>query len=568
MTKVSFRRDVRFFLAILTGFLVVLILILLILLQNAVLQTEATMRAQRETAADIAAATINRLSSPSGEEIRSNLAILRGRFGLATAAVESPQRTVRVGYEGEGIDRVTRATSAGTLTLGFDAAPIASLRRRFFLTAIITVAAVIAGTVLLLLYAPKITKPIEELLDEAASVEDQDPDVDEHQYLVDTFRKTIATMRTQEEELRRLHDHEKTRADDFERVAAALTRSLTSGFIAVDPDGRVVDVNDSGRDILRLPRNKEVIGHSLSAIDAPPHFAEVLGDAAKTRLSMTRHEIDSRTRTGERLVIGLSTVPLLNEGGVFLGMVALFTDLTPIRDLEGRMRDMQTLADLGEMSAGIAHEFRNSLSTILGYLKLAQKQTETEAMRDKMKKAEEEATLLSAAITSLLNFTRPFTVELQRVDLRELVDSIVGRLEPQADGIEIMIDGHAEIEGDRSLLARAIENVLRNAIDAIRSKGNSGRIDVQLRSDPPSIAVRDNGAGLADAQTSRSAFVPFQSQKPGGFGLGLPLAKKIALLHGGTVSLEAHPEGGVVATIEFARSGVQESAPLTPEVLR
>lgn len=553
LTKVGFRRDVRFFLAILVGFLVVLILVLLLLLQNAVLETEAAIRQQQETAVDTAVATINGLQSSNAEEIRATMTILQGRFGLATLSLQGGQRTLRVGYPGPGIDMIERPTHHGTLGVGFDSAPIASLRRRFFLTAGITVVAVIGGTILLLLYAPKITRPIEELLDEASSVEHHDPEVDEHQYLIDTFRKTIATMRTQEQELRRLHGQEKTRADDFERVTAALTRSLTSGFIAIDPAGLVADVNDAGRDILRIDRSENLIGRPLDAIPGPFHFSEVLGEATRGHQALSRREIDTVSEKGERLVIGLSTVPLMNEEGNYLGMVALFTDLTPIRDLETRMRDMQTLADLGEMSAGIAHEFRNSLATILGYLKLAQRQAEPEAMREKMRKAEDEAALLSTAITSLLNFTRPFSVELQRVDLRGLVDEIVDRLELQAADVEFDVQGHAEIEGDRSLLARAIENVLRNALDAIHANGKRGRIEIAMETDPPSLVVRDDGVGLPDSDASRASFVPFQSQKPGGFGLGLPLAKKIVLLHDGTISLDRRPEGGAVVTMSFRR---------------
>ncbi|HUP50669.1 MAG TPA: ATP-binding protein [Thermoanaerobaculia bacterium] len=552
LTKVSFRRDVRFFLATLVGFLVVLILVLLLLLQNAVLDTEVTIREQREIVADASAATINGLQSPRPEVLRGTLTVLQTRFRLATLSLTLPDGpTVRAGHDGPGVDTLTRRTTAGMLTIGFDAAPITSMRRQFFLTALIVVAAVISGTILLLLYTPKITRPIEQLLDEASSIALHDPEVDEQQYLVETFRKTIATLRMQEDELRHLHDQEKARADDFERVVAALTRSLSSGFIAVDPAGRVVDVNQSGREILRLDPGQEVIGRPLAEIAAPENFGEILQEATAARQSLTRREVESRTEDGQRLVIGLSTVPLMNEEGSFLGMLALFTDLTPIRDLEGRMREMQTLADLGEMSAGIAHEFRNSLSTILGYLKLAERQAAPEAMREKIRKAEEEASLLSSAITSLLNFTRPFTVELQQVDLRELVEGIISRLEPQAPGVAFSVEGSAEVEGDRGLLARAVENIVRNAIDAVRAAGEEGRVEIALQSDPPTVVVRDNGVGLGEGEVSRTAFVPFQSQKPGGIGLGLPLARKIALLHGGTVALAPRPGGGAVATIEF-----------------
>ena len=552
LTKVSFRRDVRFFLGTLVGFLVFLILILLLLLQNAVLETEMTMREEQEIVAEAAVAMVNR-ASRSPQDLRTTLTAMRMRYGLAAATLTGGAQTIRAGTPIDDAPALTRPTYAGTLTLTFDPSPIDSLRRRFFLTAGIVGVAVTIGTILLLLYAPKITRPVEQLLDEAATVEQHDPAVDEQQYLIGTFRKTIATLRSQEEELRRLHSQEKTRADDFERVAGALTRSLTSGFIAIDPSGRIVDINQSGRDILRLDANAPLVGEPLAASAAPLEFRDALAEAIAGRQSLTRREIDIRTADGGRLSVGVSTVPLLNEEGAFLGMVALFTDLTPIQELESRMREMQTLADLGEMSAGIAHEFRNSLATILGYLKLAQKQSDTDAMRDKLRKAEEEASALATAIVSLLNFTRPMTIEPQTVDLRSLVQGIVARLEPQATDVTFTIEGTAEIEGDPGLLVRAVENIIRNAIDAVHLSGTAGRIEITLHDDPPAIRIRDNGVGLRAEESSRTVFVPFQSQKPGGIGLGLPLAKKIALLHGGSISLAPAPGGGAVATIEFGQ---------------
>ncbi len=553
LTKIGFRRDVKFFLATLVGFLVVLILCLLLLLQNAVLETEMTIADHQQTIADAAAATVNRSTSP---DIRSTLLDLQSRYELGTVKLTTRTgQVVSVGFPVPGLDVVTRqTTTGGALEVGFDSSIIEALRRKFLLTAIITVIAVAGGTILLLLYVPRITKPIEALLDQASQIEAHDPAVDEQEYVLETFRKTIATLRRQEEELRRLHDEQKTRADDFERVTAALTRSLASGFMAADPSGRLADINQAGREILRIDPNAAILGRPIRDV-VPEPIATTLQDAVDRRESLTRVEAETRTREGQRLVVGLSTVPLLNEHGQCLGMLALFTDLTPVRDLERRLRDMQALADLGEMSAGIAHEFRNSLSTILGYLKLAQRQQTPDEVRGKISRAEEEASLLSAAIESLLNFTRPMTLESQSVALRELVESAVSRLEPHAPAVEFVIEGTAELQGDRSLLSRAIENVLRNAVDAVREQPKP-RVVVTLEPTPPALTVRDNGVGLKPDDAAR-LFLPFQSDRPGGFGLGLPLAKKIVLLHGGTISLSGAPGKGAALRMEFDRGGAE-----------
>jgi signal transduction histidine kinase len=376
-------------------------------------------------------------------------------------------------------------------------------------------------------------------------------DQEETAYLIDTFRQSIATLKSQEEELKRLHDLEKTRADELERVTGALTRSLTSGLIVLDATGAVADINAAGREILGIDAAASVAGGTLP--DAIPlrAFAETLHDAFEQRAAMNRIEINDRHgSTGEPVTIGLTTVPLRNEGDALLGFLALFTDLTPIRSLEARVQDMTTLAQLGEISAGIAHEFRSSLSTILGYMKLARKGGVDDVADSRLRNAEKEAALLLKAIERLLAFAGPVQLNAESIDLRALLGEQIAHITDIDPSIAVTLEGPAVvIQGDRVLLSRALENLLNNAADAVRQNGG-GSISVTLRDKPGSVTIADDGVGFDPADGPRF-FLPFQSNKPSGFGMGLPLAKKIVLLHGGTLRLSGEPGKGAVATIEF-----------------
>ncbi|HEX7150745.1 MAG TPA: ATP-binding protein [Thermoanaerobaculia bacterium] len=543
LTKVGFRRDIRLFLTALVAFFAVLIAVLLILMQQMLGQTRDAKWEQFDLITSVAE---NELYKANDANIDVVLTSLRVRYPIAGATLTRPGgRVVRSGsvVEGEGIESLTRRGSYGTLQLFFDASELYSLRRTFLLTALITLLATGAGVIMLLLYIPRITSPIETMLDHASQLGLRDPGVDEQDYLIETFRTSLETMKAQQEELQRLHDQQKTRADEFERITAALTRGLTSGMLAIDPEGRIVDANQAGREILR---DRTLDNASIEGALGESPFADVLRDALTHRAPLTRHET-----TIDALTVGVTTVPLLGENGDFLGMLALFTDLTSIRTLEHRVRDMQTLADLGEMSAGIAHEFRNSLATILGYLKLAQRQTMPEDATTRIRRAEDEASQLSAAVESLLNFARPMTLQKQRVDLRELVEDVVMRLEATAGDVAIHISGEgAVIDADRPLFARAIENIVRNAVDAVREKGGEGRIDIALTSNPRTVTIADNGVGLSPEDAARF-FLPFQSGKTNGFGLGLPLSKKIVLLHGGSIRMTGAPGEGATVIVEL-----------------
>ncbi|HVT44861.1 MAG TPA: ATP-binding protein [Thermoanaerobaculia bacterium] len=554
LTKIGFRRDVRLFLAALVGFLVFLILLLLILLQNFLLSSEQLMQRQRQILADAGKAALDAIGNEAGDsEVAALITTLRTRYGALAIEVTRPNgRRLLSGSVGaeEETARLERPSSAGPMRLWFDASPNIEMRRTFGWTAAITIAATVAGTILLLLYLPRIVRPIEEMLDHAKELGEQHSDVEESRYLIETFKSSIARLKSQEGELKRLHDREKSRADDLERMTATLTRSLGSGFIALDSSGNVIDANRAAREILRITPARALAGAHISEALGPSAFAECLRSAFELESSLARREIEARFGD-EVLTIGLTTVPLRNEEGGFLGMLALFTDLTPIRSLEARVRDLQTLADLGEISAGIAHEFRNSLSTILGYLKLARRESLPDDALMRVRKAELEGSLLSAAVESLLAFARPMNLERRPLDLRQIVEGIVERL-PSSDRVEVRVEGDAAaIEGDEALLGRAFENLIRNAIESVEQKGGDGSVTIRVSDQPvPAVVISDSGIGL-DSSNAARLFLPFQSEKASGMGLGLALAKKIVLLHGGAIRLTGEKGVGATATVEL-----------------
>ena len=546
LTRISFRRDVRLFFGSLVGFLSVLIVILVLLLQSFL---EHTRDATRQNWSNIVRMTIddmdrsNLLADPG--TLETQLSILEARYGVAGISVTHGGRVIQVGVppSNENVERIERSFQGAKLIFVFDASDLTTITRIFWATAVVCLLGTAAATMLVIFYLPRITRPIESMLDTAAELEERDPMHDEQQYLIDTFRKSIATLRSQEAELKRMHDAQKERADDLERVTAALTRSLASGFMAVDPQGRVVEINSAGREILHP--SGEAAGIPLEEAFGKSPFTDAVRSSVDQKIALTRVELQLEKQT-----IGLTTVPLVSESQQFLGVLALFTDLTHIRDLETRVREMQTLADLGEISAGIAHEFRNSLAAILGYLRLVRREPLADKPRASVERAEEEAAQLSAAVDSLLSFARPMRLNKTSLDLFELVSGVAAKIE-RPDSVRIECDGEpVTIEGDSALLSRAFENLIRNAVDSVTEKGG-GTIRITVAATPrPSVRIEDEGMGLDPADVPR-LMLPFQSEKAKGYGLGLPLSRKIALLHGASFELTGSVGGGAVATIEF-----------------
>ncbi|HEX7190671.1 MAG TPA: ATP-binding protein [Thermoanaerobaculia bacterium] len=549
LTPLSFRRDVRLFLALLVGFLVLLVATVVLLLQSFEADAEDALRTNWQRAAEFAAAEIAAAPNDAAA-LETTLTVLCAKYDIASAQLTRPDGRHISTVSREGIratESVRRTTSAGELVLTFDADRLHAKHRAFLVTAIISLTAAGIGGLLLILYIPTITRPIETMLASAGEVRVRDAHVDEREYLIETFRESIATLKAQESELQRLHDLEKTRADDLERVTAALTRSITSGFVGLDPSGRVVDVNTAAREILQPPA-ESLWGLAPEEAFGANAFSSALAQSVRNKAAISRLEV-TIVAAGAEKTIGLTTVPLVGEQLQFLGTLALFTDLTPMRMLEERLRAMQSLADLGEISAGIAHEFRNSLATVLGYLRLARRASLPREAEDAIANAERESSLLSDAVDGLLAFARPIQLDVQRFDLFELADEVTRRLAPHAGTAAVSISGeHVEIEADPALLARAIENLVRNAIDSVRQHGG-GTVRVATEAAPePLVRIEDSGVGIDPAAVPR-LMLPFQSDRPGGYGLGLPLARKIVLLHGGTLQLTGTPGGGATAVI-------------------
>jgi len=500
------------------------------------------------TMGDEVLSAIAPLSRASRTDLQARLNLLIGDNGISRIEIYRDDRLYAgVGAVTPAAEVVSRSLpGGGRMLIYFDMSGWMGGRRTALIVAACATFGTMAGVLLLILYVPKFVRPIEEMLVHARQLGEPDRGDDDARYLVHSFREAVERIQQQSHELQNLRDVAGG-GPDIRALAGAVHRNFSSGFIAIDAGGTIVALNDIGRSMLRQPPEEELADVPLSAL--PAGFAAVVEASLASRTAVTRREI--ALEESESL-IGITTVPLFEEQR-FLGLFGLFTDLTTIRAMEGRVRDLENLVGLGQVSAGIAHEFRNSLFTILGYLRLAQKSATPESA-DKIASAETEAHRLAGAVDTLLNFASPLSIRTQRVRLDELAAEVVERVSAGASDVEFRTSlATAEVHGDRELLARAVENIVRNAVDAVRERHSDGGgiIDVSVSSDPhPKIEVRDNGVGLSSEDTARLT-LPFVSAKAKGFGLGLPLARKIALHHGATLSLTGTPGEGAAVTIEF-----------------
>ena len=222
----------------------------------------------------------------------------------------------------------------------------------------------------------------------------------------------------------------------------------------------------------------------------------------------------------------------------------------------------RTLSQLGELTAGVAHELRNSLATLRGYLTLIARHPDDATVADYLDEIRHESDHLERVLEDFLTFARPGSARPQAVDLLALVHRAAAdpALGEAAVTVDVPADGRDRAEpdfrvwGDPQLLERAVRNVLSNAAQAQRDAGHPDPVRARLapRDAGVEIAIEDRGPGLSP-EAREKLFDPFFTQRAGGVGMGLALTRRIVLLHAGRIVVEDREGGGTRAVLWIPR---------------
>ena len=448
------------------------------------------------------------------------------------------------------------ASSRGIYVVGLDPGPGGTLRNDARWATLLVPLAGAAFAILAWLYLRTLLAPYDRLLAAAGSAPAAEGPVavheDEREFLIARFESTIAALREKEAELEGLALSEKGRADDLEIAARTLARTLPTGLLSVDREGLIVDLNESGREMLGVVG--DLRGRSLAdVLRGSPELVTVVQTVLISREAVARQEVRWADADGER-VLGVTATPASGADGRFLGVLALFSDLSDVRRLEARVALARHLADLGEVSAGAAHEFRNAAAAIDGFADLALRHPEKAA--EHLMSIRQEAQEMSRVTRDFLLFARPDQFIPGVVSLEEVCEAAIAETKASFGEISISRTGEfPEVLGSAVLLRRALANLLRNAVEATspsrRSEPEALLVHGSRTEGEATLAVGDRGVGI-DAASREKIFLPFYSSKPSGAGFGLSIVARIAELHGGTVEVTARPGGGSFFTLRLS----------------
>ncbi|MFD1677946.1 PAS domain S-box protein [Alicyclobacillus fodiniaquatilis] len=329
--------------------------------------------------------------------------------------------------------------------------------------------------------------------------------------------------------------------------------------VSVDVNGIILSANPSCETTLGY-EPEELVGRYYRELIAPEYYE----DAQERFLRVLEGEpqivlISLLHKEGHRVEAHEKKIPIVIDEKV-TGFFCIVRDITEQKAADELLVKSERLSAVGEMAAGIAHEIRNPLTTLKGFVQLMQSSQNMEnfylaVMRDEFERIE-------SILNELLVFARPTARVLERYNCAHLVQEVIDLMTPQATLQNILIShsieiGSLDIMCEKSRLKQVLVNVIKNAIEAMP---NGGQIDIYVRAvdeqQSVSIGVRDNGPGIP-AEVAGRIGEPFYTTKGTGTGLGLMVSRKIVEAHQGILRIQSEEGRGTHVEMILPVHGAQ-----------
>ncbi|MGB0037242.1 MAG: ATP-binding protein [Candidatus Acidiferrales bacterium] len=383
-------------------------------------------------------------------------------------------------------------------------------------------------------------------------------------FMAASMQGVIEKLRAQEKELARLHLLAQERAQESERLTEEVTRNMPTGLLLVNATGAISSTNPAAEEALgirplRYRSYKEILG-------TDSQLTRMLTACLRDGQTFQRGEVEHLTTEGEARHLGVTISPIYRSvrnatrGSAenpavaaemkVSGALCLMSDLTELTALQKQIRWKENLAALGEMSAGIAHEFKNALATVSGYAQMIRSEAPLGEIRDSAEKILDQTRSLTHVVTEFLRFAKPLEICYETVPVQSLIERVAEELHETIPQCTVECQGmFEELPGDEALLRQALLNLTRNGAESAKAAGVAPRVTISGTIEELAgrkwqrICVADNGAGIPAADLPK-IFLPFYTTKSEGTGLGLAVVQKVALQHGGSIEARNRPGGG------------------------
>ncbi|ANB61341.1 ATP-binding protein [Anoxybacteroides amylolyticum] len=343
-----------------------------------------------------------------------------------------------------------------------------------------------------------------------------------------------------------------------EQQLSALINSMPDFVCFKDREGRWLRVNDFGRKLYHL-ENVDYYGKTdLDLGEMVPFFKEAFAYCIKTdeetwqKGTMTRAQESFMVPSGEMKTFDVIKVPLFDENGERKGLLTIGRDITQQKVAEELLLKKEKLSVLGELAAGIAHEIRNPLTSIKGFMQMM-KQTR-EAKEVYIDIVLDELERINHIVSELLVLAKPQNHCYKPFPLSSALDYVVQLITHEAllNDVDISMKNdapNAVIYGEKNQMIQVFINIVKNAIEAM-PKGGRLALRTWQEGDNVHVTIADTGVGISKERLEKIG-EPFFTLKEKGMGLGLTTSTKIIHEHKGTIKIDSEVGKGTIVHVSL-----------------
>jgi PAS domain S-box-containing protein len=297
---------------------------------------------------------------------------------------------------------------------------------------------------------------------------------------------------------------------------------------------------------------EEMLGKPLSNIPErlEQDFENILMTIYRNE-SVTDYETVRYTKSGQTIDVSITISPIRDEKDAVVAVASITRNISARKQAEEALLQSEKLSVIGQLAAGVAHEIRNPLTTLKGFVQLQQKGISLQEDNLKLMLAELER--INLIVSEFLVLAKPQARNFQPVNIKAIMVEIGAFLQPQANLHNIMFLTEFQEElppvyGEMNQLKQVFINVLKNAMEAMPS---GGTVKIELHPEAPGhlvVRVIDQGCGIPQEALNRLGD-PFFTNKENGTGLGIMVCKRIIADHKGTISFSS--KQGLGTTVEI-----------------
>jgi len=339
---------------------------------------------------------------------------------------------------------------------------------------------------------------------------------------------------------------------------------LDDGLLLFSVDGRAVMVSPAVERFLSTPSD-QLLGRRAEDIFPPDHdVREAVMIRNGELVPVDSAEVVLTGIDGPARRVGVS-VEAIGEGAAQMGTLVKFKDLESRERIGTQLQVSERLANLGRITAGVAHEVKNPLNSMRIWLEnLKASLPDVDGLPlQAVRILDSEIDRLDSVVKRFLDFTRPPEMHQEESSLKEILEEVLAVERPEFDRANIKLDARLAADVpyvlvDKPLLKQALINLLVNAIDAMNG---GGQLFVSLRrqGEMAEIEIRDTGRGIAPEHRQR-IFQLFFTTRPGGSGIGLASTFRTIQLHNGSIAFDSEVGRGTTFRIALPLSRQMESA--------